>query len=407
MKKSKRNRNKVSIFLIIGIFVILMGSTFSIIGAQARPTEPIFPTYTGYVRSTSGTALSGALVRLYSGGVQVSTDYTDSNGYYCVGNDYVSSPYLKVEKTGYITQTRSVSSSGGTYNFYLQSNVYPTYTGYVRNRNGVLVANALVRLYSGGVQVCTDYTDSNGYYCVGNDHVSSPYIKVEKDPLVPQTRSVSSSGGTYNFYLGEKIAVFFWATDACKNYTIDKYIDYMDDEGYTKIFEFEDSTNVAGDCQTVDNYEGVYDAVFVYIIGHGLNWWGHSYTCFSPCFLGIGAICSGTFRDYMDNWESTKKGILVESCYSGDWVDDFKASPYLAISTSDETHTSYGWPEYEGGPLKEGIFSYYFFKHIHDGYNAISSYYYAKGYVDPYTYDNVVHYQYPKISDLSSYNWFG
>ena len=197
MIKNKRNRNKVSIFMIIGIFVILMGSTFAIIDAQERPTEPFFPPYTGYVRSTSGAALSGALVRLYSGGVIVSTDYTDSNGYYCVGNDYVSSPYLKVEKTGYLTQTRTVSTRGGTYNFYLQRNVIPTYEGYVRNRNGVLVANALVRLYSGGVQVCTDYTDSNGYYCVGNDYVSSPYIKVEKDPLVPQTKSVSSSGGTY------------------------------------------------------------------------------------------------------------------------------------------------------------------------------------------------------------------
>jgi len=400
MKKNKRNRNKVSIFLIIGIFVILMGSTFAIIDAQARPTEPIFPTYTGYVRSTSGAALSGALVRLYSGGYQVSTDYTDSNGYYCVGNDYVSSPYLKVEKSGYLTQTRSVSTRGGTYNFYLQSNALPSYEGYVRTNKGVLVANALVRLYSGGVQVCTDYTDSSGYYCVGNDHVSSPYITAEKYTNLPQTKSVSSSGGTYNFYLGEKIAVFFWASDACKDYTIDDYRDYLEDEGYTKFYEFEDSTDVTADCQTVDNYELSTDAVFVYIIGHG-NWFFGSYTCFSP---GGSRVYSFHFKSYMDAWESTKKAILVESCHSGTWSTDFAASPYLAISTSDIWHESLLWTS-NAGP-HEGIFSHYFFEHMHAGYTDVDCFNYAKGFVDPTLYNGEDHYQYPILRDYSSYVWF-
>ncbi len=191
---------------------------------------------------------------------------------------------------------------------------------------------------------------------------------------------------------GEKIAVFFWATDAGTQTVTNKYIDYLQDEGYTKFFDFKDSTNVQSDCQSIDDYEDSDDTIFVYIIGHGNNNGAHSYTAFQP---SGSYVYSNTFRGYMDTWEATRKCILVESCHSGDWADDFAASPYLAMSTSDETHNSYAYATLPG----EGKFSYYFFQHVHNGYNAVDSFYYAKGYVSSPV-------QNPKIRDYSSYVWF-
>lgn len=189
---------------------------------------------------------------------------------------------------------------------------------------------------------------------------------------------------------GEKIAIFFWASDAGTSTVINKYITYLQAEGYTKFYNFKDSTNVAADCQTVDAYEDSEDTIFVYIIGHGNNDGSHSYTAFRP---SGSYVYSNTFRGYMNLWEAPRKCILVESCHSGDWADDFAASPYLAMSTSDETHVSYAYSTLPG----EGKFSYYFFRHVYDGYNAVDSYYYARNYCTN---------QYPKIQDYSSYVWF-
>ncbi|MBN1330266.1 MAG: hypothetical protein JXA54_12400 [Candidatus Heimdallarchaeota archaeon] len=189
---------------------------------------------------------------------------------------------------------------------------------------------------------------------------------------------------------GEKIAVFFWASDAGTATVINKYITYLQREGYTKFFNFKDSTNVASACQSVDDYETSEDTIFVYIIGHGNNDGSHSYTCFRP---SASVVYSNTFRGYMNNWEAGRKAIFVESCHSGDWADDFRASPYLAMSTSDETHVSYAYSTLPG----EGKMSYYFFQRVYAGYNAVDSYNYARQYCTN---------QYPKIADYSTYVWF-
>ena len=201
------------------------------------------------------------------------------------------------------------------------------------------------------------------------------------------TFTVDTSGPT-----GEKIGVFFWATDAGTQAVIDKYKDYLEDEGYTKFFDFKDSSNVAYDCQIVDNYEDSDDTIFVYIIGHGNNDGSHSYTAFRP---SGSYVYSNTFKSYMDTWEAPRKGILVESCHSGDWADDFSSSPYLAMSTSDETHNSYAYSTLPG----EGKFSYYFFYRVRQGYNAVDSFNFAKSYVGSPV-------QNPKIRDYSTYVWF-
>lgn len=201
---------------------------------------PVYPTYTGYIRNTDGVAIENAFVQLFSGGVQVSTDYSDSYGHYCVGNDYVISPILRAEKTGCIAQTKSVSTNGGSYSFNLVEPSTPIYTGYIRDNDGNELANVRVTLYvtvdGGGVKVCTDYSDSYGYYCVENDVAYLPYLDVGKTGYAPQLKYVSSSGGTYDINLGIKIAVFFWASSCSTSTYIDIYKGYLEDEGYTKFF---------------------------------------------------------------------------------------------------------------------------------------------------------------------------
>jgi len=203
--------------------------------------------------------------------------------------------------------------------------------------------------------------------------------------------------GTNNFDLvgiGEKIGVFFWASDAGVQSAIDDYIDILETENYDTFYEFKDSSNVATDCQTVDTYEIDQDTIFVYIIGHGSNTGSHSYTYFKED--SGSQVYSNTFRGYMDDWEANRKCILVESCKSGDWADDFAASPYLAMSTSDETHNSY---TYGGYPVPyEGDFSYNFFYAISEGDTAVEAFDYAC--------DEITHTQNPKKQDYSSYVWF-
>jgi hypothetical protein len=190
---------------------------------------------------------------------------------------------------------------------------------------------------------------------------------------------------------GEKIAVFFWASDAGTQNEVNKYSAILQDYGYTKFFNFRNSYDVSGDCAEIDSYETSEDTIFVYVFGHGNNNGQHSYTAFRP---SGSYTYSNTFRGYMDQWEATKKFILTESCHSGDWADDFGGSGnYLAMSTSDETHVSYALGSLPG----EGKFSYYFFGHVDNGYNAVDSFWYARGYTSN---------QYGKIVDNSPYTWF-
>ncbi|MFX0094430.1 MAG: PPC domain-containing protein, partial [Candidatus Hodarchaeota archaeon] len=64
---------------------------------------------------------------------------------------------------------------------------------------------------------------------------------------------------------GEKIAVFFWASDAGAQWVIDKYTTILRGEGYTKFFNFRDSYSPSSDCSSVDAYEDSQDTIFVYV----------------------------------------------------------------------------------------------------------------------------------------------
>jgi len=243
-------------------------------------------------------------------------------------------------------------------------------------------------------------TDKQGYYSLSVTlNGNSPYyITTTHYRWESEFRTVYS-GGTYNIELDEgiteKIAVFFWASDACNTEdTIDKYIKILDKEGYTKFFKFKDSENVVADCQTIDIYERDIDTIFVYVFGHGLhdNIHGHSYTNFS---ITGSTIYSNEFRGYLDKWDAPRKCLLVESCYSGDWADDFAATPYLAMSSADEFHEAKYYQSWV-----EGDFSHWFFYGISiKKLNAVKAFYFAI--------DNLKNpAQNPKIQDYSSYVWF-
>ncbi|MCF2138443.1 MAG: Ig-like domain-containing protein [Candidatus Lokiarchaeota archaeon] len=196
----------------------------------------------------------------------------------------------------------------------------------------------------------------------------------------------------------EKIAVFFWASDAGAQWIIDEYWGVLQNEGYSIIFNFEDTSDFAADFATVDNYVGSEDTVFFYLFGHGNNDGTDSYTAFAP---SSSIVYSSQFRTLMDGIDTVRKAFLIESCHSGGFPEDFQAAPYLAMSTSDQTHNAYA----VGTLPNEGIFSNAFFNHVADGYNAVESFYYARQVVfDGATSDTYM--QYPLISDYSDYVWF-
>ena len=246
-----------------------------------------------------------------------------------------------------------------------------------------------------------DTTDSSGDYSIeATLNGNSPYyLTVIKTRFNSGFKGVSGEG-TNDFELvgiGEKIAVIFWASDATNSSVIANYKYILGMEGYnTEDFVFEDCENVIGECNAIDDYEIDADTIFVYIIGHGTNGGGHSYTTFRP--LGSN-FSSNYFCEYqMDIWEANRKCILVESCYSGDWADDFAKSPYLAMSTADENNIAHCFGDPEPDPPAEGDFSHYFFVRIAAGDTAVEAFNFACG--------AIANEQNPKKSDNSDYDWF-
>lgn len=275
-----------------------------------------------------------------------------------------------------------------------------SFNGYVKDENNNPISGASIILSD-----CYDNiigytsTNSNGYYClVVTLNGNSPYLLSAGKSRYTGDDLIVYSGGSNNFeleFIPEKIAVLFWASDAGVQWAIDDYRDILEDEGYTTIYEFKDASDVEARCQTVDNYERAADTIFVYIIGHGSYSWGHSRTYFRS---GSSSYTkSNDFEDYMDSWEAERKCILVESCESYGWAWDFDESPYLAMSTSDKTHSSYTYDDHS--TPYEGDFSHWFFYAIDIlGYNAVDAFDHAC--------DEITHTQNPQISDESSYVWF-
>ncbi|MFX1452979.1 MAG: Ig-like domain-containing protein [Promethearchaeota archaeon] len=171
--------------------------------------------------------------------------------------------------------------------------------------------------------------------------------------------------------IAEKIAVFLWASDCMKVAGMDVagersvilgYIGVLSRAGYTKFFMFEDSSDFLSDLSMVRAYEGASDTIFFYLWGHGnSDGVSHSTTYLRP---GGNPAYSWLFRNQLDRFDSPRKGIFVESCYSGGWVEDFRSGNYLAISSTDLWRPS--WAMYPIG----GLFSDSFFSYVSLGFSA-------------------------------------
>ncbi len=238
---------------------------------------------------------------------------------------------------------------------------------------------------SGGEDVNFANPDAGTWYIMVRDYSGSGTYSL--------TVTISySSGGDGDV---EKIAVFFWASDAGTQQVINEYKGVLQNEGYTKFFEFKDTTNFRNDFDEVAAYEDANDIVFFYLFGHGNNDGHHSYTAFAP---HSSIVRSNEFRTMLDTLDSNKVGLVISSCHSGDWADDMRGGHYLAISSSDETHNSWAVTIIPG----EERFANYFWNYVSRGDNAVTAY--RKAAADlPQDGDYV---QFPKICDECPYDFF-
>ncbi|MFW9973639.1 MAG: carboxypeptidase-like regulatory domain-containing protein [Candidatus Odinarchaeota archaeon] len=225
-------RKKSIIIRLTGLAILMISSTclsLPIIQPEinkhslqnSRGFDPA--TYTGYVRDQSGTPLKGALVRLFSDGYQVSIDYTDGYGYYCVGNDYISLGQMEVSKSGYYTKIISVSSHGGSYNFNLESITNPLIEDFEFETLGSNPQNWKVHELSGYSEVMI--IDSKNEGLVINP--SSKMVKISQQVYgaSPLIDSIKAS----NFDPTSPILLSFQLVYTTQNNEEDNY-------GYVKIF---------------------------------------------------------------------------------------------------------------------------------------------------------------------------
>ena len=277
-----------------------------------------------------------------------------------------------------------------------------TFFGTVENPSEDPVSGVGVVLYDSYYNILgSDSTDSNGDYSfTATLSGHSPYnLYVIRERFDTEIKPVTA-GGRNDFELegdGYKLAYLFYANDASDEESMERYEDILDDEGYT-VEIIADCSDVEGKCEDIADYEIYSDTIFVYVMGHGEYSGGHSYTLFdNQHSQNIG---SQEFKGYLDDWEADKVFLFVDSCDAGGWADDFAETPYLVISSSDETHDSY---RYDTGDGWEGRFSHAFFYHIDDGQTAVAAFNLAEVDFDE---PGDSWPSYPEKEDYSSYTWF-
>ena len=180
--------------------------------------------FNGTVYDTNNNKLAGATVLLADSLDNILTAVTtNSQGAYSF---YVTltgnSPYaLSASKTGFETQTKTVTS-GGTNNFYLKTYFY----GYIKDRNNRAIVSASVKLYNNNnVLISSDTTSSAGFYEISASSFTSGYLKVEKTNFKTETKLVSS-GGINNFNLYTSACALLVAGSVDERFHQDSYLLY-------------------------------------------------------------------------------------------------------------------------------------------------------------------------------------
>ena len=166
-----------------------------------------------------------------------------------------------------------------------------------------------------------------------------------------------------------KYAVFFWQEFDKNNPTtsgvisanrIDRYHDRMEDLGYT-IYDHMNPTNWVGDMNTLDALEDEDSIIFIYIAGHGSSNTGEGWSRVRVHPSNY-YINSDDLRDEIDDLESKRIMVMVDSCQNGYFKDDLDKDGVSVITSTDYTHSMYfEWDVFLWWGWAEPEFSNYFF----------------------------------------------
>jgi hypothetical protein len=169
----------------------------------------------------------------------------------------------------------------------------------------------------------------------------------------------------------KKLAFFIWSSDVATQGIIDPYVDIVLTEGYLPFcYEDPDIYDVLGDIDALEDYN---DKLFFYFYGHGI------YDGLPPLsrfyYHGSSKISSVMLKSKFDLFESEKIAVLIESCYSGEFIDQFNVDGYLFMTTASRNLTAKAY-----GPSfpAEGIFSDFFWGYIDQVFSCLSAFFETK-----------------------------
>ncbi len=289
------------------------------------------------------------------------------------------------------------------------------------------VENVKVELLEDGNVKRCDYTDSNGYYeftwTVERFKIYS--IRIYKLGFNQQDQNVlpQSSSHTQNFELDGRVALFLWASDVANQSIMEELADQLKtNESFTDFIYYEDEEDWEDAIDALDAIETYDSLVFIYIIAHGqYGWRGDDKASWVYQVGGTQnyEICSNDFVEKLLDLDSQNIFLLVDSCYSGDFVgeyfkEEYRDEPVFAMSSSNYTMsqrwygdngTNYN-PEDEDGSAYGGTFTHFFFERLSQGYTDIQSFNYAYVNTNAYALAFQGLNQKPQKEDLLDYTWF-
>ncbi|TFH08702.1 MAG: carboxypeptidase regulatory-like domain-containing protein [Candidatus Thorarchaeota archaeon] len=427
----KKNTQLILCLLIIAVLGLQQAA---LVSAKAPPSDIRINIHMyGTVKKTgTSTVLSGATVTLYGNGVYyLGSTSTDSNGnfnFYKIVSTHYSYVKAQVSKSGYQTTTKNAYNVDDNFNFgtiYLAQLNAHYVSGYVKNdQTSNPVAGVEVMIYGSADGVEDPYTyvgstttDSNGYfsktvYSAIRFHAMK--VILSKDNYYERQQIVTGFDTYYYGFLDihayQKIGVFFYVnpgyqvTEEQIDGQIDAYQDILEDEGFTKFFEFQDTDDFVGDFAGVNNYEREHDVVFLYTFSHGddsgwLKLGGQTYPAYKVQVLQV-ITC-------LESLDSNKVGWVVTACFAGNAYDEASSHSseiFLITSSNDEVSQFYcPGSGYTEQPYR-CAFAYPFFASIASGKNAIDAYWDAEDETAAGYYD---HRQFPLIyNGLADYTFF-
>lgn len=237
------------------------------------------------MRCSNYSDIENALVSLIVDETVEDTDYTDANGEYWViyfGSVSVPTPCtIKVEKSGYTTIYRDTYLYPDVRtDFDIEWEITQTCNGYVYDHVDDALSGATVKLIriSDSAVLESDTTDVNGYYSFSEDVQENLYCKIQAEKTGYETHYItiycSEQTTSYTFRIAstsvDKIAVFFYATDAITYDYISIYGDQLEDEeGFDTIIYIENTDDWEGNMTYLDTLEDSDDFVFIHIMTHG------------------------------------------------------------------------------------------------------------------------------------------